>query len=186
MNKKTTLILLLSGILLLSACGAKVDRYGFFSESVLSENGISDLPQLPYGKENNTYTASHSFYCTLSYEEFQNYAEDIFEYLIDMDFEYFGYEDKESFNNIGTSANFIRGEKLSDFYFDNQTYEYQTYQFIWADEIYVNDDTKSLYQRKSLEILYYYESQEKEVDKEIFTYNVKVQLNGARLLYVVE
>ena len=158
----------------------------FFSKRVLTENGISDLPQLPYGKENNTYTASHSFYCTLSYEEFQNYAEDVFEYLIDLDFEYFGHEDEESLNSIGASANFIKGEKLSDFYFDNQTYGYRMYQFIWADELYVSDNNKSLHQRKSLEILYYYEIQNKEVDKVLFAYNVKIQLNGARLLYVVE
>lgn len=190
-NIKKIIVGVLSAIFLLACCGCreKVDKYGFLSEKALLENEIPDLPELPHGKEENTYTISRYFFCTLSYEEFQAYVEEVFEYLVSLDFEYFGHQ--KNIDGIGSSDTFIAGEKLSDFYLDNQKYGYQIYQFIWADEIWINDNTKSksLYQRKGLEISYYYEAQTWEVDKtdKIFqTFNVLIRLNEVPSVLIVE
>ena len=147
-------------------CREKVDKYGFLSEEALLENEIPDLPELPHGKEENTYTASRTFYCTLSYEEFQAYVEEVYEYLLSLDFKYLGYKGKML--GIG-DFEFFEGETLSDFYLEDDTVTEVS--FIWANELNEANNAYLSPDWHSLELFYYYETQ---IFEDGFTYNVEI------------
>ena len=156
-------------------CREKVDKYGFLSEEALLENEIPDLPELPHGKDKSTRAALPKalllgeyglFYCTLSYEEFQTYVEEVYEYLLSLNFKYLGYEGKML--GIG-DFEFFEGEMLSDFYVEDDTVTKVS--FIWANELNEANNAYLSPDWHSLELFYYYETQ---IFEDGFTYNVEI------------
>ena len=171
--KKKLAIFLLIVVLSFSACRSNAYKYDFLPEEALVKNGIPDLPQLPHGKEENTraelpkafvYGRYGMFYCTLSYEEFQAYTEEVYEYLRSLNFKYLGYVGEML--GIG-NFEFFEGETLSDFYSEDDV---QTkVMFVWADGLYESAGHNWLSDWHSLELFYTYEP--KTFD-DGFTYNV--------------
>ena len=63
---------------------SKVDQYGFLSQEILTQKRIPNFPQLPHGEY--TRTTDVRFYATITYDEFESYVEQVYDYLSSCEF----------------------------------------------------------------------------------------------------
>ena len=98
----------------LTACGNGANR--FYNSKVLKEFQITDFPK-PQGAEDFEATNSRLSFNTTA-EGFENYAEQLYTYLVGKEFKYFGYRGDEL-------SNFFGGVPEYEFYISSELSEHQ-------------------------------------------------------------
>ena len=106
---------------------SKVDQYGFLSQEILTQKRIPNFPQLPHGEY--TRTTDVRFYATITYDEFESYVEQVYDYLSSCEFNYLCY------GTNGRWSGLVKiGKECKDFMFLEENGE-TTATFIWTDTI---------------------------------------------------
>lgn len=101
----------------LVGCGEKTDKYGFYAQSTLNKNFIPDLPKRK--SDNKQSVKDGRFQFTATQEEFNEYLNAVYEYLVSCSFDYFGYPTKV----LGT---FFGGAPKCSFAYGNELHDFQT------------------------------------------------------------
>ena len=179
--KKISIILLMITV---SVFSAGCQKYTLMSPKALELSGIPDLPKLDY----NEYTRSsqHTFYATLTYEQFESYVIEVYTYL-STKFSYVGIEEKML---DLCSYLFKQGNAYKDFIYTEKDGCIKA-RFIYANELGVAGNNyyfpNALKNWNNVVISFYDDLQEKseselsayKFNTAIFTYNVSVSIARA-------
>lgn len=138
---KKVLAVILFSILCLSSCGKSTDK--FFSGTALKDCQISDFPQ-PISAEDLYAPRKDLLYFNTTPDGFEKNAEQIYNYLIGKDFEYFGCRGNElsSFFGGAPEYEFFLSTQLSDHQYlvDRNGNKYENcYVFVWSNELSENN-----------------------------------------------
>lgn len=131
-------------------CGDQADEDGFFDQSTLNKNLIPDLPKIKSDGETSLKQGRFTF--TTSEEEFVEYVESVYDYLVACSFEYFGYPTKVLATLFGGAPKcaFEYGNELSDFqtkiafYHMSNKPEGVHYFFVWGNNGIDDEDSRIL------------------------------------------
>ncbi len=155
--------------------GETVDEHSFLSAKELEKVLIPNLPKLPYGE--NTRTTYNQFFCNLTYEEYQQYVEQVYEYLSSCNFNYFGTEGRSTGWH---TRQLEQSQEISDFYERWDSNQCMQASFVWGNKIetYKNGDGAEykLAPGYYLEI-FYYDFPQKRDRFSNFNYNVQIDLD---------
>ena len=142
----------------LTACGNGPNR--FYNGKVLKEFQITDFPK-PQGVEDFEATNSRLSFNTTA-EGFEDYAEQIYTYLVEKDFKYFGYRGD-------VISTFFCGAPEYEFYIssefsehqclvDNNGKEYENrYIFVFSNEL---SESNGLLNKCEIEMVYHPDNEE--------------------------
>lgn len=115
------------------------DSFGFVKPSVLRKSGLSDLIEPSH---TDTYKREDLGYCYFNstQDEFEKYAEELYDYLLKKDFPYFGYSGEILNSLFGANGTYelIPSSKLSDHYEEHFYYEKLdtiSYEFVFGEEL---------------------------------------------------
>ena len=133
----------------LVGCGDRTDRYGFYAQSTLNRNLIPNLPKVR--SDGKTSLNEGVFTFTTTQEEFDEYLNSVYDYLVSCSFEYFGYptEVLGTFFGGAPECAFAYGSELSDFKMDESFFQSlgqsaasMDYFFVWGNNG-INESTGS-------------------------------------------
>ena len=176
--KKIAVVLLLIITSVFSfGCWKKDDsyQYKFFSQEVLDEHWISDMPTLPYGEDVRCTNgwAYDEFYCSLENNTYMEYVQEFYEYLKGK-FKYVGINDADS----TWSTPFVEGKELADFITEKESKYGKVMEviFIYGNEIYQPYASKTdCLNWRGIKI-WYYENTQESSKWDNFTYNTEFSL----------
>ena len=145
--KRFSVLLLCSFLCLFcfAGCGEGTDKYGFYSQRTLEKNLIPDLPKIQTGHMGD----AQRFYFYPTGEEFEEYLQSVYDYLVGCSFEYFGYPTEviTTFFGGAPKCYFASGTELSDFQSNiafyqssNKTPDGAHYFFVWGNQG-INEDS---------------------------------------------
>ena len=143
MKKNLIIMFLLVFILFLSGCFNN-EGYGFVKPSVLRKSDLSDLIKPTH---TDIYKREVLGYCYFdsTKEEFEKYAEELYNYLLEKDYPYFGYLGEILNSLFGANGTYelIPSSNLSEHYNENFYYEKLdniSYEFVFGKEINNNNE----------------------------------------------
>ena len=138
MKKISVSIFILIFGLFLTGC-INNDGYGFVKPSVLRKSGLSDIVKPSY---TDTYKREDLGYCYFNstQDEFEEYAEELYDYLLKKGLPYFGYSGEELNSLFGANATYelIPSSTLSDHYQEHFYYDKLdtiSYKFVFGKEL---------------------------------------------------
>ncbi len=174
MKKLLTCILtVLLTLTCVTACSNGANR--FYNSNILKEFQITDFPKPQGVKDFETTNSRLSFNTTA--EGFENYAEQLYTYLVEKDFKYFGYRGDELSNFFGGVPNY-------EFYISSEFSEHQylvdrngnkyenCYVFVFSDEL---SEDNGLLNECAIQVIYRPDDEEYNThvciyyDKNVFT-----------------
>ena len=175
---KKLAIIMLTIIISMFSAGCSLFRdpfqqYKFFTKEDLERFWVPDLPQLPYGK-NTRYEDLYmnlSFYCTLTEDDFFEYAESVYNYLKD-NFKYVGYGDGEA-----STYTFISASMWQQCLEEKEGEAGKTFvvEFIYGNELYTPTAGCDLLNWMGIRIIQ--TEQPRKIDKyKDFSYSTRVHL----------
>ena len=163
--KKFLLSLSLIAVMLCGLCACS-NNGTFFSNEILQDNLVPDLPKISYDKAKQKYKKMYYYHTTE--DKFNSYASKVYEYL--------GTRGEVITTDFGgcPTYEFVAGNELSDF-----LYAENNYVFVWANEKYAD----SPYNLHSywLEISYYPENIPAD-DKYNLLLNLNFEIQSYRLV----
>ena len=130
MKKVISLVLVLILILTsLSSCFSRYTENRWFSEEILDEYLVPDLPDL--GDEFTVMEGNADIYSSLSIARYNSYVSAVYEYLKERSFKYLGTrgEQKGTLAGAFTTYYFKPAVELSEFYSDGH------YRFVYSDGV---------------------------------------------------
>lgn len=171
--KKFLLSLSLIAVMLCGLCACS-NNGTFFSNEILQDNLVPDLPKISYDKAKQKYKKMYYYHTTE--DKFNSYASKVYEYLKSLDLEYLGTRGEVITTDFGgcPTYEFVADNELSDF-----LYAENNYVFVWANEKYAD----SPYNLHSywLEISYYSENIPAD-DKYNLLLNLNFEIQSYRLV----
>ncbi len=158
---KKLLALILTAVFMLScftACSNGTNR--FYNSKVLKEFQIEDFPK-PQGVEDFEATNSWLSFNTTA-EGFEDYAEQIYTYLVEKDFKYFGYRGDvlSTFFGGAPEYEFYISSEFSEHQYlvDRNGIEYENcYIFVFSNEL---SESNGLLNKCEIEMVYHPDNEE--------------------------
>lgn len=166
----------------LTACNYGTNR--FYKGKVLKEFQITDFPKPQEAKD--VYAPSNSkLYFNTTTEGFEDYAKQLYAYLVKKEFKYFGYRGKEI-------SNFFGGAPTYEFYISSEFSEHRYladrfgnvfengYVFVFSDEL---SENSALLNECAIELIYRPDDEEYNThlcvyyNKNVFTTYTLIDVN---------
>lgn len=141
MKKILVFMLLLVFSLCLSGC---FDNGNFVKPSILKKSGLSDLPVPNHTDEFKREDLGYCYFNSTK-EEFEIYAEELYNYLLEKNFPYFGYSGELLNSLFGANATYelIPSSMLSEHYEEYFYLDQASYTFVFGKELDTSNKVKS-------------------------------------------
>lgn len=187
--KKICLIICLIGLFILSSCGdSKYKSKKSIPSDTLERFYLEKLPKAD--AEKGKYEESMStprLFLKIEQGNFDEYSKEVYDYLLNLSFSYFGYKDDDEYFTVGKRKiyKFMKSDNFDDFKEEND--KYYEYAFVYTKNPELVEGV--LCDAVTLTLRYYYETQvhKDQNDKRgNFEYNSIVTISDNISSYIIK
>ncbi|MCB9498541.1 MAG: hypothetical protein H6687_01460 [Bacillales bacterium] len=166
--------------LFLSSCrqASSIEKERWYSDSYLESLNLDDFPI--YALEDSFYdTDFDNFYALSTFEDYTVYVVNIYNYIIEKEYEYAGTrgDEKHSFAPFGFYSYYLlEEESVDNFDIARDNSIYSDYAFIFGNEV---DSEGLIEDAVVIDIIFYELKQSREEKSNIYEYNVVLMIRGS-------